>query len=238
MTLTEAAFRADLIRTCVNQVGHLYRDSAVPTNWPPQQFDCSVLMNWAHHKHGLDIDLGKKIDTNWPEPEPRPWHKYRGYTGTQKSAARRLDADILFKQRKPGDRLYYDSDHGYHVVMFIGDDQVVHAAGTAYGVIISPLVYPDTLGHGGKKLALVVSATKFARACGYEFKKNPQGIHRIQIGGRTALKRDEIIRQSGMSRDYFARRNGHLKENRFYPPTTPVWVPTHVTRIDASNNPR
>lgn len=167
--LTEAQYRADMVRMGISMVGHLYRDSAVPTNWPPDQFDCSVFQNWLNHRYGVDCDLGKLVDVDWPEPEPSPWHKYRGYTLTQQAAARRLGAEISFRDIKPGDRLYYDKPGEHHVVMYIGDGKVVHAAGRAYGVIISPVVGPGQIGHGGKKLTLCVSATKFARAAGYAF---------------------------------------------------------------------
>lgn len=234
---TEAQFRADLVRTGLNQVGRLYRDSAVPTNWPPQQFDCSVFVNWLNHKWGIDCDLGKLVDVEWPENEPAPWHKYRGYTGNQQQAARMLNAMIPYSERKPGDRLYYDHPTSglRHVVMYIGDNKVVHAAGTAYGVIVSPVVPLGVSGHGGKKLVMVVSATKFAKAAGFNFTKNPQDLHKIVVGGRTSLKREEVKRQSGMSWDRFNRKNHHILPG-WTRPGTPVWVPTHVTRIDASNN--
>lgn len=171
--LTEAQYRADIVRMGLSMVGHAYRDSSVPTNWPPYQFDCSVFQNWLNHRYGVDCDLGKTVDVNWPEPEPEPWHKYRGYTLTQQAAARRLGAEISFRDIKPGDRLYYDKPGQHHVTMYIGDGKVVHAAGTLYGVIVSPVVPPGVAGHGGKKLALCVSATKFARAAGYAFAVAP-----------------------------------------------------------------
>ena len=238
MTLTEAAFRADLVRTGLNQVGHLYRDSSVPTNWPPDQFDCSVFVNWLNHKHGIDLDLGAMINGDWPEPEPNPWHKFRGYTGNQKAAAERLGATVHFSERKPGDRLYYDhpSSGQKHVTLYIGDNKVVHAAGTAYGVIVSPVVPPGVYGHGGKRLVMTVSATKFARACGMEFTKNPTGTHVVKIGGRTPLSRLNIKNQSRMSWDYFNRKNPHIGPG-FHNPGTPVVVPMHVEAIFAGNRP-
>lgn len=173
-TLTESQFRNGLVATALNQVGHLYRDSAVPTNWPPDQFDCSVFTHWVNEKYGVDIDEGDLYDGVWPRPEPRPWHKYPGYTGTQETAARRLGATIPYEDRKPGDRLYYKNPETglRHVTFFIGDGKVVHAAGTRYGVIVSPVVPPGVRGHGDKLLTMVVSATKFARAAGYKFSTN------------------------------------------------------------------
>lgn len=166
---TETAYRADLVRTGLAQVGKPYRDSSVPTNWPPQQFDCSVFTHWLNAKHGIDIDRGRLTTAPWPPPEPTPWDKYPGYTLDQQAASNRLGAGVHFDAIKPGDRLYYDKPGQHHVVLYIGDGQVVHAAGTAYGVIVSHVVGPGEVGHGGKTLTLCVSATKFAKAAGKVF---------------------------------------------------------------------
>ena len=207
--LTEASFRTRLIRRGLAQVGHDYRDSSVPTNWPPEQFDCSVFINWLCHEQGFDADLGKLVDaTKWPEKKPRPWRKYRGYTGNQKETARRLGATIPFSEIKPGDFLYYGKPGAYHVVMYIGDGKVVHAAGTAYGVIVSSVVRPGEIGHGGKTLELCVSSTKLAKAAGVQFVKIPvKSYVPVKIGGKTKLHVLEVIRQSGMSTDRFLRLN-------------------------------
>lgn len=171
MTLTEAQFRNDLVATGLAQVGRLYRDSAVPTNWPPEQFDCSVFTHWLNAKYGVDIDKGTFGPDIWPPAEPTPWRKYPGYTLTQQAAAKRLGGGCIigFDQLKPGDRVYYDKPGQHHVVMYIGNGKVVHAAGTAYGVIVSPIVPPGQTGFGGKTMSLCVSATKFAAAAGYRF---------------------------------------------------------------------
>jgi len=170
MTLTEAQMRADLVKNGLAQVGHLYRDSSVPTNWPPQQFDCSVFTHWLNAKYGVNIDSGRLESLPWPPPEPSPWHKYQGYTLDQQSAAHaHADSIVSFRNIAPGDRLYYDKPGEHHVVMYIGNGKVVHAAGTAYGVIVSSVVGPDTTGFGGKTLSLCVSATRFATAVGYKF---------------------------------------------------------------------
>lgn len=171
MTLTEAQYRNDLVKTGLSQVGRLYRDSAVPTNWPPEQFDCSVFTHWLNAKYGIDIDKGVLTDgLAWPPKEPTPWRKYPGYTLNQQRAAHQLSSSVIgFHEIKPGDRLYYDKPGQHHVVMYIGDGKVVHAAGTAYGVIVSPVVPPGAIGHGGKTLSLCVSAVKFAKAAGYKF---------------------------------------------------------------------
>jgi hypothetical protein len=174
MTLTEAQYRNDIVRTALSQVGADYRDSAAPTNWPPEQFDCSVFTHWVEAKHGVNIDTGKLEDLPWPPKEPSPWRKYPGYTLTQQAAAKRLEGAVIpFSAIKPGDRLYYDKPGQHHVVIYIGDGKVVHAAGRLYGVIVSPVVKPGQIGHGGKTLTLCVSATKFAKAVGYKFAVPP-----------------------------------------------------------------
>lgn len=169
MTLTEAQFRNGLVATGIAQVGHLYRDSSVPTNWPPQQFDCSTFTHWLFARYGVNLDRGSLQSLAWPPAEPVPWHKYEGYTLTQQGEARRRVALVSYSGIKPGDLLYYDKPGQHHVVMYIGGGRVVHAAGTAYGVIISNIVPPGVIGHGGKTLTICVSATRFAAASGYKF---------------------------------------------------------------------
>lgn len=168
-SITEAAFRNDLVKTGIAQVGADYRDSAVPTNYPPQQFDCSTFTHWLLAKHGVNLDSAKLEDLPWPPKEPVPWKKYQGYTMNQQRAANQKKAIIAFHDIKPGDLLYYDKPGQHHVVMYIGNGKVVHAAGTRYGVIISPVVPPGATGHGGKTLTMCVSVTKFAKACGKVF---------------------------------------------------------------------
>lgn len=165
---TEAQFRRIIVEEGLSKVGHLYRDSSVPTNWPPEQFDCSVFTHWCASKAGINIDSGG-LSNSWPQPEPSPWRKYPGYTGTQKAVAKAKGAVIPFSAIKPGDFLYYDKPGGGHVVIYIGNGKIVHAAGHAYGVIISPVVPPGVVGHGGKTLTMCVSSTKLARACGFKF---------------------------------------------------------------------
>lgn len=174
MTRTEAQFRNELVKTGLAQVGHLYRDSSVPTNWPPQQFDCSTFTHWLMAMHGIDIDRGVQTSSEWPPAEPIPWRKYPGYTLTQQAVARNRAGSIIpFAAIKPGDFLYYDKPGSHHVVMYIGGGKVVHAAGTSYGVIVSPVVPPGARGFGGKTLTICVSSTRMAAACGYVFVKPP-----------------------------------------------------------------
>ena len=170
--LTEAQFRTLIVREALSHVGAKYRDSAVPTNYPPEQFDCSVFTHWCASKAGLDIDLGR-LDSSWPQSEPDPWRKYRGYTQDQKRTAKRLGSAVTWGEAKAGDFAYYDGPSGGHVVVLLGDGKVVHAAGTAFGVIVSKAVGPNMRGHGGKTLTLVSSPTRLARAVGMEFARNP-----------------------------------------------------------------
>ena len=244
--LTEAAYRARLLKRGLQQVGHKYRDSSVPTNWPPEEFDCSVFINWLLHEHGIDADLGKLVDASkWPEKMPKPWRKYRGYTGNQKATAKRLGATIPFSEIKPGDFLYYGKPGSYHVVMYLGDGKVVHAAGTAYGVIVSSVVRPGEVGHGGKTLELCVSSTKLAKAAGYSFAKvGGKSYKPITIGGKTRLHVLEVIRQSGMSTDRFLRLNRKYRDARqpdrpadvFLVPGTTVNASLKVSRIVAGRD--
>ena len=170
MTQTEAQYRNNIVRTAIAQVGRPYRDSADPTNWPPQQFDCSTFTHWLEAMYGVDIDAGVLRTLAWPPKEPSPWHKYPGYTLTQQSAARNKTGSIVsYSAIKPGDRLYYDKPGQHHVVVYIGGGKVVHASSPSTGVIISPVVAPGNIGFAGKKLTMCVSATRFAKACGYKF---------------------------------------------------------------------
>jgi hypothetical protein len=126
-------------------------------------------MHWLNAKYGLDIDNTSLTSVAWPPAFPAQWRKYPGYTLTQQATARANGAIIDFAHVKPGDRLYYDKPGEHHVVMYIGNGKVVHAAGHAYGVIVSPVVPPGQVGHGGKTLTCVVSATVHARKCGLHF---------------------------------------------------------------------
>jgi hypothetical protein len=154
--------------------------------------------------HGVDVDKGVQSSTAWPPAEPRPWHKYPGYTLTQQSIAKsKAGAVIPFSAIKPGDFLYYDKPGQHHVVMFIGDGKVVHAAGTAFGVIVSPVVPPGARGFGGKTLTICVSSTKFARACGYVFVKpapkppTPGGMPTVSLRHLLAAARADMPARTG-----------------------------------------
>jgi hypothetical protein len=169
---TEAVLRATVVAEARSHVGDAqYRDSAVKPHWPPAQFDCSTFAHWCWSKVGVDIDQADADDT-WPQARPKRWRKYPGYTMTQLAALKRVDAAIKFADIEPGDLLYYSGalggvgGSGHHVTMYIGNGRVVHAAGTAYGVIISPVVGPGQIGHGGKKLVGVASPIVLARQLG------------------------------------------------------------------------
>lgn len=168
---TEARLRRGVVAEAQRNLGHDYRDSAVPYNWPPEQFDCSTYVRWCWTKFGIDPDAAARYLGTWPQPKPSKakWRKYPGYTMTQLAAGRRLGAEISFHDVQPGDALYYANADGrpeYHVTIYIGDRQVDHAAGTPYGVIRSSVVGPGQIGHGGKKLVGVISLAKVADALG------------------------------------------------------------------------
>lgn len=162
---TEGQIRSAIVHEARKRLGSLYRDSSVRTNWPPDQFDCSVFAHWLWSMAGVDIDKAKR-DTTWPQPEPKRWSKYPGYTLTQVAALRRAGCEIPFSKIEPGDLLYYSSGSSHHVVVYVGDGKVIHAAGHAYGVILSPVVGPGKVGHGGKRLIGCFSPIVLARALG------------------------------------------------------------------------
>lgn len=60
------------------------------------------------------------------------------------------------------------------------------------------------------------------------------GVHVVLVGGRTALPRAEVIRQSGMSTARFTRLNPRTPDP--VKPGTPVRVPTSVTSIVAGRD--
>lgn len=152
-----AEARLLVVRESYDQLGALYRDSSVPTNWPPQQFDCSVYTRWLWTMVGLDPDEGGLYSGPWPQPEPHPWHKYTGYTMDQVRALKNAGAQIDPDDIKPSDLSYYSNGDSHHVTVYVGNGKVNHAAGTAYGVIHSNWVGPGETGHGGKHLIGVFS---------------------------------------------------------------------------------
>lgn len=170
-TFFEDELRSGVLAEAKANLGHLYRDSAVPYNWPPDQFDCSVFVHYIWSRFGIDPDAGARFVGEWPVPKPSKakWKKFPGYTMTQLNACRRLGAEIDFKDVQVGDALYYADVTGkpyFHVTIYAGDGEVVHAAGTAYGVIRSSVVGPGQVGHGNKKLVGVISLGKVAEALG------------------------------------------------------------------------
>lgn len=53
--------------------------------------------------------------------------------------------EITIKEVKPGDLFFYAYNNGYvhHVAMYIGNGELIHAAGKDYGIIISPVDYRE-----------------------------------------------------------------------------------------------
>lgn len=53
--------------------------------------------------------------------------------------------EITIKEVKPGDLFFYAYSNGYvhHVAMYIGNGELIHAAGKDYGIIISPVDYRE-----------------------------------------------------------------------------------------------
>lgn len=106
----------DLLNTLVNRFGrsHYYFDGYSAEKWIGKQcFDCSGLIVWALQQLGL-------LTTD-------------------------LTADGLYQlcnpvekgKLEPGDLVFYQNSNGYknHVGVYIGNGRVIHARGTAYGVV-------------------------------------------------------------------------------------------------------
>lgn len=99
----EEDLREDIVETALDQVGEDYEFGGSD---PSDGFDCSGLVWYSYRENGVSI--------------PRT-------TSQQRKAGKQ----IKFSDALPGDLLFYrfgDAKTGYwHVVMYIGDGQAVHA---------------------------------------------------------------------------------------------------------------
>jgi hypothetical protein len=233
---TAKALRAVVVDEATRWLGADYRDSSVPRHWPPQQFDCSTFTHWCWSKAGLDIDQAKR-DGTWPQKRPLFWRKYPGYTMAQVAALKGAGCAVRFDDIEPGDLLYYSGvaagvgSSGHHVVMYVGNGRIIHAAGTAYGVIESNVVPPGVIGHGGKVFIGAYSPVVLAERLGL---LTVPTTHVVRVGGRTPLAYAEVVRQSGMSMARFRRLNPKL--GAVVRPGTPVKVPPSVAVIVAGRD--
>lgn len=237
MVTTELQMRALVVAEARKNLGHDYRDSSVPRHWPPAQFDCSTFTHWVWSKAGLDIDRAR-LDNTWPQKRPLLWRKYPGYTMAQVEALRGAGCRINFDDAEPGDVSFYSGgtagvgSSGHHVVLHSDRaGRIIHAAGTAYGVIESDAVPPGVVGHGGKTHIGTYSPIILAASLGLISKPV---VHVVRVGGRTPLARAEVWRQSGMTVERFDRLNLGLPA--IVRPGTPVRVPTHVLTIVAGRD--
>ena len=110
----------DLLNTLVNRFGrsHYYFDGYSAEKWLGKQcFDCSGLIVWALEQLGL-IRTDLTADGLYQLCEP----------------ARKSKLEV-------GDLVFYQNSNGYktHVGVYIGNGRVIHARGTAYGVVETEL---------------------------------------------------------------------------------------------------
>lgn len=106
----------DLLNTLVNRFGrsHYYFDGYSAEKWLGKEcFDCSGLIVWALEQLGL-IRTDLTADGLYQLCEP-----------VQKS------------KLEVGDLVFYQNSNGYkhHAGVYIGNGRVIHARGTAYGVV-------------------------------------------------------------------------------------------------------
>ena len=107
--------RQNLVNTALSKVGCRYVYGAQG----PNKFDCSGLVYWVYKQYGYDLQPGAR--NQW--------------STLSKSVKK---ADLL-----PGDLVFF-SNNGkasgiFHVGLYIGDGQFVHAANSQKGVIVSDL---------------------------------------------------------------------------------------------------
>jgi cell wall-associated NlpC family hydrolase len=97
------SLRHDIVATALDQVGKDYHYGG---NTPHEGFDCSGLVQYSYAEHGIKL--------------PR--------TAAEQ---RRVGKGIPLDQARPGDLLFYNfagvKPNGWHVVMYVGDGQGVHA---------------------------------------------------------------------------------------------------------------
>ena len=110
----------DLLNTLVNRFGrsHYYFDGYSAEKWLGKEcYDCSGLIVWALEQLGL-IRTDLTADGLYQLCEP-----------VQKS------------KLEVGDLVFYQNSNGYktHVGVYIGNGRVIHARGTAYGVVETEL---------------------------------------------------------------------------------------------------
>lgn len=126
--------RSIAVNAALSQVGKPYGHGNNGSNW-----DCNGLTHWAWAQAGVEIP-GASGHYGYGQFQ---WMKRSGRWVTSVSAL------------KPGDLVFYSYDGGattYHVAMYIGGGQVVHANGWYYGVHTSSVYFDDGFCGGGSPI--------------------------------------------------------------------------------------
>lgn len=108
---SSSAGSAAAVEYALAQVGKPYVDDPPGAN-PPYSWDCSKLTAAAWAQAGVGLTA---------------------YSYAQANEVQRVSVDSL----QPGDILFFFEGGSHHVAMYIGDGQMVHAANSSLGVIVS-----------------------------------------------------------------------------------------------------
>ena len=122
------------VDAALSQVGKPYGHSNDGTNW-----DCNGLTHWAWAQAGVSIPISSG-------------HYSYGQFQWMKNSGRWVTS---VSQLKPGDLVFYSYDGGvttYHVAMYIGAGQVVHANGYNWGVHTSSIYFDSGFCGGGSPI--------------------------------------------------------------------------------------
>lgn len=128
--------RSTAVNAALSQVG-------LPYLWgegiPGVGFDCNSLTHWAWQQAGVEI------------PYTSGHYSYGQFQWMQSSGRWVTSRDAL----QPGDLVFYSYDGGattYHVAMYIGGGQVVHANGYRWGVMVSDIDFDEGFCGGGSPI--------------------------------------------------------------------------------------
>ena len=119
------------VNAALEQVGKSYGHENDGNSW-----DCNGLTNYAWSQAGMDI------------PYASGHYAYGQYQYMQESSNWVSNASDL----QAGDLVFYSHDGGdttYHVAMYIGDGQIVHAVDYSSGVQVTDLDYVSGFVGGG-----------------------------------------------------------------------------------------
>ncbi len=128
--------RLDAVNAALTQVGVSY---GFGCENPGVAFDCNSLTHWAWAQAGVEIPYGSGRTC------------YGQFQWMLESGRWVTNVEDL----QPGDLVFYSYDGGlttYHVALYIGGGQVVHANGYRYGVMVSDIFFDDGFCGGGSPL--------------------------------------------------------------------------------------